>query len=146
MKNSFIQIAASADHAVAYTIGLILKHNIDCVQLYFTNSFTNIVLACRRDTYLWRQTTNNSSNRSSEVASSAGDNAIFKNEIRTRWKKTLDGGPCSSISIERTTLRFNHVRFFSCKLFLSVARFLFCGSISYKSRSRRSLVGSVLAY
>ena len=31
-------------HAVAYTIGLIFKHIIHCVQLYFTNSFTNIVL------------------------------------------------------------------------------------------------------
>ena len=43
MENSFIQMAASSDHAVAYTIGLIFKHIIDCVQLYFTNGFTNIV-------------------------------------------------------------------------------------------------------
>ena len=43
MENNFIQIAASAGHAVAYTIALIFKH-IDCVQLYFTNAFTNIVL------------------------------------------------------------------------------------------------------
>lgn len=44
MENNFIQMAASAGHAVAYTIGPIFKHIIDCVQLYFTNDFTNIVL------------------------------------------------------------------------------------------------------
>ena len=44
VKNKFIQMAASAGHAVAYTIGPIFKHIIDCVQLYFTNGFTNIVL------------------------------------------------------------------------------------------------------
>ena len=37
IKNNFIQMAASAGHAVAYTIGSIFKHIIDCVQLYFTN-------------------------------------------------------------------------------------------------------------
>ena len=44
MGNNFIQMAASADHAVAYMIGPIFEHIIDCVQLYFTNGFTNIVL------------------------------------------------------------------------------------------------------
>ena len=46
MENNFIQMAGSAAHAVAYTVGLILKHIIDCVQLYsyFTNGLTNIVL------------------------------------------------------------------------------------------------------
>ena len=44
MKNNFIQMAASASHAVAYAIGPIFKRIIHCVQLYFTNSFTNIVL------------------------------------------------------------------------------------------------------
>ena len=44
MANNFIQMAASAGHAVAYTIGTIFKHIIDCVQLYFTNSCTNIIL------------------------------------------------------------------------------------------------------
>ena len=44
MENNFIQMAASAGHAVVYTIGQIFKHIIDCVQLYFTNGFTNIVL------------------------------------------------------------------------------------------------------
>ena len=44
MENNFIGMAASAGHAVAYTIGPIFKHIIDCMQLYFTNGFTNIVL------------------------------------------------------------------------------------------------------
>ena len=44
MENNFIQMAASAGHAVASTIGQIFKHILDCVQLYFTNGFTNIVL------------------------------------------------------------------------------------------------------
>ena len=44
MENNFIQIAASAVHAVASTIDTIFKHIIDCVQLYFTNDFMNIVL------------------------------------------------------------------------------------------------------
>ena len=44
MENNFIQIANSAGHVVAYTIGPIFKHIIDCVQVYFTKSCTNIVL------------------------------------------------------------------------------------------------------
>ena len=44
MGNNFIQMAAWAGHAVAYTIGPIFKYIVDCVQLYFTNGFTNIVL------------------------------------------------------------------------------------------------------
>ena len=44
MENNFIQLADSAGHAVAYMIGTILKHIIDCVQLYFTNGFANIVV------------------------------------------------------------------------------------------------------
>ena len=44
MKNNFIQMTASAGHAVAYTIGSIFKNIIDCVPLYFTNGFMNIVL------------------------------------------------------------------------------------------------------
>ena len=43
MENNFIQMAGSAGHAVAYTIGLIFNHIVDCVQLYFTNGFPNIV-------------------------------------------------------------------------------------------------------
>ena len=41
MENNFIQMAASAGHAVAYAIGPIFMH---IVQLYFTNGFMNIVL------------------------------------------------------------------------------------------------------
>ena len=44
IENNFIQMAASAGHAVAYSIGAIFKHIIDCVQLYFTKGFTNIGL------------------------------------------------------------------------------------------------------
>ena len=44
MENYVIQMAASAGHAVAYTIDPIFKHIIDCGQLYFTNGFTNIAL------------------------------------------------------------------------------------------------------
>ena len=44
MENNFNQMAASASQEVAYTIGSIFKHIIDCVQLYFTNGFMNIVL------------------------------------------------------------------------------------------------------
>ena len=44
MENNFIQKAASAGHAAAYTIGPIFKHIIDSVQLYFTNGFKDIVL------------------------------------------------------------------------------------------------------
>ena len=41
MENNSIQMATLVGHAVAYTIGPILNF---CVQLYFTNGFTNIVL------------------------------------------------------------------------------------------------------
>ena len=44
MENNFIQMAASAGHALAYTIDPIFKHIIDCVHLYFIDGFTNIVL------------------------------------------------------------------------------------------------------
>ena len=44
MENNFIQMAASASHAVEYTIGPIFKHIVDFVQLYFINGFTNIVI------------------------------------------------------------------------------------------------------
>ena len=44
MENNFIQMAASAGEALAYTIGPIFKHIIDCLQLYSTNGFMNIFL------------------------------------------------------------------------------------------------------
>ena len=47
MQSNFLQMATSADHAVAYTIGPIFKHIFDCVQLDFTNGFTNIVQYCK---------------------------------------------------------------------------------------------------
>ena len=43
MEDIFIQKAVSAGHAAAETIVPIFKHIIDCVQLYLTNGFTNIV-------------------------------------------------------------------------------------------------------
>ena len=36
MENNFIQMAASAGHAVGYKIGPIFKHIIESVQLYFS--------------------------------------------------------------------------------------------------------------
>ena len=42
METNFIQMAASAGHAVAYTFGPIFKYIIVCVPLYFTNGFTQI--------------------------------------------------------------------------------------------------------
>ena len=44
MENNSIQMVASAVYAVAYTISPIFKNIVDCVQLYFANGFTNIVL------------------------------------------------------------------------------------------------------
>ena len=44
MESNFIQMAASTGQAVAYTIGPIFKHIIDCVQLCFINGLTNIIL------------------------------------------------------------------------------------------------------
>ena len=77
MENNFIQMSASAGHAVTYTIGSICKLIIDCVQLYFTSGFTNIVLLSVNCLWLVgvtlffdRHPTNNSptvSNRSTEV-------------------------------------------------------------------------------
>ena len=44
MENNYIQMAASAGHAVANTIGSIfIIIIIDCMQLYFSSGFTNIV-------------------------------------------------------------------------------------------------------
>ena len=45
MENNFILMAASAGHAVGYTNVPTFKHIIDCMPLYFTNGFTNIVVA-----------------------------------------------------------------------------------------------------
>ena len=78
MENNFIQMAASAGHAVAYIIGSILRHiSRLCVAVFhqwlheFCPLKPQLSLACRRKTYLSRHCTNNSpsvSNRSFEVA------------------------------------------------------------------------------
>ena len=93
--NNFIQMAASAGHAVAYTIGPHFKHIIDCVQLYFTNGFTNIFLP--NVNCLWFvgvtlifdgtpqlivQQCQIPASRWPNDISSATDNAIFKNRAR----------------------------------------------------------------
>ena len=44
LENNFIHMAASAGYAIAYMIGPIFKHIVDCVQLYSNSDFTNIVL------------------------------------------------------------------------------------------------------
>ena len=44
MKYNFIQMAASASHAVANTIGPIFEQIFDFMQLYFSNGCTNVVL------------------------------------------------------------------------------------------------------
>ena len=91
MVNNFIQMTASAAHAVACTIGSIFKHIIDCVQLYFTNGFTNIAprvcLVCV--TLIFGGTPQIIVQRSQIAAprwpndiSSAADNAIFKNRAQ----------------------------------------------------------------
>ena len=65
MENNFIQMAASAGHAVAYTIGPIFNHIIDCVQLYFTKIRTKQWLAlgasafqCMRAGFLYPKSDN----------------------------------------------------------------------------------------
>ena len=45
MENNFIQMDASAGHAVASTMGVIFKHITGCVQLYFTNGFSIVNLS-----------------------------------------------------------------------------------------------------
>ena len=85
MENNVIQVAASAGHAVAYTIGPIFKHIIDCVQLYFINGFTNIILQsvnCLWLTQIIVQRCQIAAPRWPNYISSAADNAIFKNRAQ----------------------------------------------------------------
>ena len=78
-------MATSFGHAVAYTVGSIFKHIIDCVQLYFTNGFMNIVLSSV--SCLWFNCTPQIILQRCQIApprwpndiSSAAENAIFKN-------------------------------------------------------------------
>ena len=65
MENNFIQMTASAGHAVAYTIGPIFEHIIDCVQEVFHQWLREhcplkrqLSLAYLRNTYLWKHRTN----------------------------------------------------------------------------------------
>ena len=66
MENNFIQMAASAGHAVAYTFGPI----IDYVQLYFANGFVTLIFVKSR------------APRWPNDISSAVDNTIFKNRAQ----------------------------------------------------------------
>ena len=52
MENNFIQMAASAGHAEAYTIGPIFKRIIDCVLHEYYPLKRQLSLACRRNTYV----------------------------------------------------------------------------------------------
>ena len=82
-------MAAWAGHAVAYTIGPIFKHIIVCVQLYFTNGFTNTRPLKRQLSlvYLIFDGTPQRIVQRYQIAapmwpndiSSTADNAIFKN-------------------------------------------------------------------
>ena len=57
MENNLIQMAASAGHAVAYTIGKIFKHIIDCADVFhqwlheYCPLKRQLSLTCRRNTY-----------------------------------------------------------------------------------------------
>ena len=88
-------MVAPAAYAVVYTIGTIFKHIIDCEQLYFTNSFTNILL--QSVNCLWLvgvtlifdgtpqiivQRCQIAALRWSNDISSAADNVIFKNRTQ----------------------------------------------------------------
>ena len=91
MENNFNQMAASVGHAVAYTMGPIFKHIVDCVQLYFTSGFTNIVLHSVNCFWLvglkliFDGTPHIiivQAQRWPNYISSAADNAIFKNRAQ----------------------------------------------------------------
>ena len=92
IMDNFIQMTASTGHAVVYTIGPIFKHIIDCVQLYFTNGFTKIVLLSVNCVWIVGvtlifdgapqiivQRCQIAAPRWPNDTSSAADNAIFKN-------------------------------------------------------------------
>ena len=81
MENNLIQMAGLAGHAVAYTIGTIFKHIIDCVQLYFTNGLTkaSIVSVFDGTSQIIVQWWQIAAPRWPNDISSAADNAIFKN-------------------------------------------------------------------
>ena len=131
MENNFIQMAALTGDAVAYTIDSIFKHIIDCVQLYFTNGFTNIVLESVNCLWLVGvtlifeaqiivQQCQIADPRWPNDISSVADNAIFKNrtqnievasavwyEVPSCWNQML---PISSSSIFVNNNSFNMAR------------------------------------
>ena len=73
MENNFIQMAASAGHAVAYTIGPIFKHiNIYSIVTFIFDSTPQII----------DQRCQIAVPRRSNGISSAADNAIFKNRAQ----------------------------------------------------------------
>ena len=88
-------MVAPAGYGVVYTIGTIFKHIIDCEQLYFTNSFTNILLQSVNCLWLVGVTlifdgTPQIIVQRCQIAapswpnniSSAADNAIFKSRVQ----------------------------------------------------------------
>ena len=103
MESNFIQMAWP--RAVAYTIGAISMHIIDCVQLYFSNGFTNIVplsVNC-----LWLvgvtlifdgtpqiivQRCQIAAPRWANDISSAADNAIFNNRAQNIECSSINNG------------------------------------------------------
>ena len=107
-------MATSAGHAVTYTIGPIFKHIINCVQLYFINGFTNIVLV--GVTLIFDGSPQIIVQRCQILApkwpndiSSAADNAIFKNRAKNIFnfceQKFVQHGPitiaidCNDLSL-----------------------------------------------
>ena len=97
-KNNFIQMAASAGHAVVYTIVPIFKHIIDCVQLYFIKGYTNIVLIFDGIPQIIVQGYQIAAPRWPNGISSAVDNAIFKNRTQNI--------ECSFGSVARSAVLF----------------------------------------
>ena len=81
-------MAASADHAVAYMIGSIFKHIIECVQLYFTNLkrqlwLVGVTLIFDGTSQIIVQRCQIATPRWPNDISSASDNVIFKNRPQT---------------------------------------------------------------
>ena len=149
MENNFLKMATSAGHAAAYTIGPIFKHIIDCMQLYYTNVFTNIVLESVNclwlvDVILVFDGSSQIIVQHCEIAtprllndiSSAADNAIFKNRAQS-WNQLLPIAS-SSIFMKKVLFLYNFylnykiahcwftsiVFIFSLKLFLFVVIFI----------------------
>ena len=89
-------VVPCAGQTIAYTIGPIFNHIIDCVQLYFNNGITNIVI---KASIVWLvsvklifhgtlqiivQRCQIAAPRWPDDICSAADNAIFKNRSQLR--------------------------------------------------------------